>query len=99
MKGTDYEQVSYDQLTKKQKKQVCDTSGYDDGQMEFENPLFIPAVDFKEYAQEFAEEIGAIPENNDWPMYCIDWEHAARELSMDYSSATIDGIDYLFRAW
>lgn len=54
----------------------------------------VPAGDFTEYAQELAEEIGAIPDGNNWPLHCIDWEWAARELKMDYQLITFDGDDY-----
>lgn len=37
-----------------------------------------------EFAQELAEELGAVPEHANWPNDCIDWERAARELMMDY---------------
>lgn len=52
---------------------------------------------FKEYAQELAEDIGAIPADNAWPCTCIDWDQAARELRMDYTSAEFDGVTYWFR--
>lgn len=58
----------------------------------------IPDYDFEEYAQELAEEIGAIPEGSHWPVTCIDWEQAARELEVDYSSVEFDGDTYLYRA-
>lgn len=53
---------------------------------------------FKEYAQELAEDIGAIDSNAAWPNNCIDWEKAARELRMDYNEIEIDGTTYLGRA-
>lgn len=53
--------------------------------------------DFKEYAQELAEDIGAIDPRASWPMNCIDWEQAARELAMDYTSVTFLGREYLVR--
>lgn len=59
---------------------------------------FIHCDDFVEYAQELAEEIGALDRNASWPMTCIDWEQAAKELSADYSVITWDGKDYYFRA-
>ena len=37
------------------------------------------------FAQEIAEDIGAVENNSSWPNYCIDWEWASRELMMDYS--------------
>lgn len=52
---------------------------------------------FVEYAQELAEDIGALPEGHNWPAYCIDWERAARELQMDYSMVDFGGVDYWVR--
>lgn len=52
---------------------------------------------FRDYAQELAEEIGAIPEGATWPCTCIDWDQAARELQYDYSGVEIDGITYWTR--
>jgi antirestriction protein len=52
---------------------------------------------FKDYAQELAEDIGAVHKNTTWPHYCIDWDFAARELKMDYSAVNIDGATYLYR--
>ncbi len=53
---------------------------------------------FQDYAQELAEDIGAIPDDVSWPMTCIDWEQAARELAMDYTSVRFLGYDYMVRA-
>lgn len=36
-----------------------------------------------DYAEELAQENGAIPANLPWPLNCIDWEDAWRELSHD----------------
>lgn len=58
----------------------------------------IPEDEFEEYAQQLAEDIGAINDDTAWPCTCIDWERAARELSMDYDCITFDGADYLYRA-
>ena len=52
---------------------------------------------FKTYAQEFAEDLGAIDSNAAWPNNCIDWERAARELRVDYSSVDFDNVKYLYR--
>ena len=52
---------------------------------------------FKEYAQELAEDIGAIPDNATWPCRCIDWDRAARELRMDYSAVEYGGVTYWTR--
>ena len=52
---------------------------------------------FKEYAEQFAEEIGAIDSNATWPNNCIDWDRAARELQQDYTSIDFDGVEYWTR--
>ena len=52
---------------------------------------------FQEYAQNLAEECGMVDTNARWPMTCIDWEQAARELQMDYSSIEIRGFTYWYR--
>lgn len=53
---------------------------------------------FTEYAQELAEDIGAIKSDAGWPLYCIDWERAARDLQMDYTAVDFDGVTYWVRA-
>lgn len=53
---------------------------------------------FERYAEELAEDIGAIDRNASWPNNYIDWEAAARDLQMDYSCITLDGHDYWYRA-
>ena len=53
---------------------------------------------FKDYAIELAEDIGAIgTETERWPFTCIDWDQAARELRMDYTSVEFDGVTYWVR--
>jgi hypothetical protein len=52
---------------------------------------------FKDYAQELAEDIGAIDKAATWPARCIDWDEAARELQMDYTSVDFDGVTYWVR--
>lgn len=57
----------------------------------------IPANDFKNYARDFAEEIGAISNEVAWPYTCIDWEHAADELAIDYTEVEFRNTTYLYR--
>lgn len=52
---------------------------------------------FKEYAQELAEDIGAINADASWPNNCIDWDQATRELRMDYTEVEFDGQTYWTR--
>lgn len=58
----------------------------------------IPESSFQDYAREFAEDIGAIPDGAGWPCTCIDWEQTARELAMDYTSVEHDGDTYYVHA-
>lgn len=52
---------------------------------------------FKDYAQELADDIGAVPGDLQWPCTCIGWERAARELRMDYTHCEFDGVTYWYR--
>ena len=52
---------------------------------------------FRTYAQELAEDCGMIPQDAGWPARCIDWNQAARELQMDYSSVEYGGVTYWTR--
>ena len=52
---------------------------------------------FKEYAQELAQDIGAVDANATWPNNCIDWEYAARELRHDYTGVDVAGVTYWTR--
>ncbi len=52
---------------------------------------------FEKYAQEYAEEIGAISSDASWPLTYIDWEAAANDLQADDTSVEIDGDTYWYR--
>jgi len=52
---------------------------------------------FIEHAQDLAEEMDMIPSEYTWPISCIDWEKAAWELKMDYSSVEFAGNTYWIR--
>lgn len=53
---------------------------------------------FVEYAQELAEDIGAIGHDLPWPACHIDWDAAADALKMDYTSVEFDGETYWVRS-
>ena len=53
---------------------------------------------FQDYAEQLADDIGAIDRNANWPCNCIDWERAASELQNDYSSVDFDGVEYWIRS-
>jgi antirestriction protein len=52
---------------------------------------------FEQYAQEFAEDIGAIDASASWPLSYIDWEAAATALAQDYSTVEFQGSTYYVR--
>lgn len=52
---------------------------------------------FQDYAEQLAEDIGAINADAAWPNNCIDWERAARELQYDYTAVDFDGVTYWVR--
>ncbi|KVE35712.1 hypothetical protein [Burkholderia sp. BDU5] len=48
-------------------------------------------------ASELASDCDMIKRDATWPNNCIDWERAARELQVDYSSVEFDGVTYWYR--
>lgn len=60
-------------------------------------PTLVRDSYFETYAQELAEDIGAIDPNATWPLNRIDWAAAAEDLKVDYNEITVDGIDYYIR--
>jgi hypothetical protein len=58
----------------------------------------IPCSDFESYALQYAEDTGAIADFSSWPATCIDWDHAANELAMDFTTVTYQGTDYYVRS-
>ena len=52
---------------------------------------------FETYAQEFAEDIGAIDRTGGWPACHIDWEAAGDSLKGDYTAVEWDGVTYWYR--
>jgi antirestriction protein len=81
------------------KTALWEDAGYAIDDVAENEPTMIPADDFTDYARELAEDIGAIDRDAKWPVYCIDWEWAARELKMDYTSVEVNGIKYYFRSF
>ena len=52
---------------------------------------------FIEYAEQLAEDIGAISKDATWPNQFIDWDSAADALKEDYSEVEVDGKTYQYR--
>ncbi len=61
------------------------------------NPSMISDRYFEDYARDFAVGIGAIERDAGWPVDSIDWEEAASDLQMDYSSVTFGDTEYWVR--
>lgn len=59
--------------------------------------VLIRGTYFKEYAQQLADDIGAVSADARWPNNHIDWGAAAEELKTDYTSIKFDGVDYWIR--
>lgn len=54
---------------------------------------------FRDYAEELADDCGMVDRKvaSQWPYTCIDWDQAARDLQMDYTSVDFGGITYWIR--
>lgn len=52
---------------------------------------------FVTYAQDFADDIGAINRDAAWPLSHIDWDAAADDLRQDYTALDFDGATYWAR--
>ena len=54
---------------------------------------------FREFTEQTVEDCGyfTAEQFSTWPYRCIDWEQAARELQMDYTSVDFDGVTYWIR--
>jgi hypothetical protein len=59
--------------------------------------MFIRETYFETYARELAEDVGLLSDSAKWPGRCIDWEQAAEELQMDYTSTEVDGVTYYYQ--
>ena len=63
----------------------------------FDGITLVREKDFAEFAEDEADQLGLIEDTNAWPYCCIDWEKAANQLMMDYSSVDYDGETYYYR--
>ena len=50
----------------------------------------------EDFAQELADSCGMVPDDLSWPVNCIDWERAARDLMFDYNA---EGGHYFSSNW
>ena len=52
---------------------------------------------FTDYAEQLAEDIGAVESCAPWPLSCIDWDAAADDLKQDFTAVTWDGCTFYVR--
>jgi hypothetical protein len=53
---------------------------------------------FEQYAMELADDCCDMKKADSWPLTCIDWEKAADELKMDYTSIEFGDVTYWIRS-
>ena len=53
---------------------------------------------FTQYAKEFANDVGRVSGDMEWPLCHIDWEAAAEDLQQDCTSVDFDGVTYWIRS-
>ena len=58
---------------------------------------FIAESYFEEYAEQLADDIGAINGKEGWPLMHIDWKAAADDLKQDYTSVELQGQEFWTR--
>lgn len=73
-------------------KLADEASPYSDD-WEYGSPLIRDSY-FRDYAEELAEDIGAVNKDATWPNNFIDWESATDALKQDYTSVEFDGVTY-----
>ena len=87
-----------DENDREEYEMLLDLQGQCEGYTDWHHGVqLIRESHMKEYAQQLAEEIGAIGPDAGWPAYCIDWEQATNDLLMDYASVEFDGVTYYVR--
>lgn len=90
---TEEEKKEYNELCRL-RQELVDNGGEDLWKWGYS---FIRDNYFPDYAQEFAEEIGAIDEKQYWLTCHIDWAGVARDMQMDYWDVEIFGNLYWTR--
>ena len=88
----DWELVDKDEY--KEVSELCDAQPTEDW---IYGSTLVREDHWEDYAREYAEDIGALDDNARWPADCIDWEKAASELAMDYTTIEFGGHDWYAR--
>ena len=77
--------------------ELCDSGGDHQWRGDWYPGSMVRDSYFTDYARELAEDIGAIDRNAAWPLRCIDWDEAADQLKVDYSTVDFDGVTYWYQ--
>lgn len=77
--------------------QVCGCGSDHPWRGDYYPSTFIADSYFTEYAQQYADDIGAIDCNASWPLCHIDWEAAASSLQQDFSSVEFGNVTYWYQ--
>lgn len=86
----EWEHAELDEL--KKLKEECEDSGWECG------ITFIIDWHFRQYAEEYAEEVGFIDSRGNNPLfYHIDWDSWAESMKQDYYEIEFQGNTYLYR--
>lgn len=88
-------EADYEELTSL-RALLNEMSNYSDEDVRF-GVLAIYDGHFEAYAEELADDIGAIDAKAAWPLRHIDWKAAARELQQDYTEIEWEGCTYWVR--
>lgn len=96
------EEVNYDPLDEDEEEELARLIEFREDCQNYTSEWEYGATMIREsywitYAQDFAADIGALDHEAGWPSAHIDWEGAARDLAMDYSEVSYDGVDYYIR--
>ena len=89
----DWDDITYDEL-KALRSLAEEAEGCGDW---YDGATLIKASYFETYAEDLAQDIGAIDRNARWPLSHIDWAAAAEELKQDYTEVDYDGVLYYVR--
>lgn len=92
--GFDDEEALAELAALKALAEQCENGGVEDWQY---GATLIRDSYFVTYAQEYAEDVVEGMSDARWPFTHIDWEAAADELKMDYTSVDFDGVTYWVR--
>lgn len=95
----DFDQEELAELNAFVKELLDNYGGEDIGDIAENEPTVVNREYWLEYVKMFAEDIGAIDSNANWPICHIDWQAAADDLEQDYVTFDFDGRGYLIRAY